>query len=585
MNIREKERGVSLIELMLAIAVFVIGSAAVIQLFIGSQISMNHSLEKLQASFLAKEGIESVRSTRDTGFNNIVHGVFQDTVLLNGKEFGREIDISSFREGEVEVVSTITWVSAAREGSFSLVEYITDWRSGTTQAGGGGSTGITVNLGQIEEGQAALVTWNSISGAEEYRIELYINGLLEEYIIKGGTSHTFSSFLFFNGDEVYVRIRAEATESNPASSYFQSAIRVVGSLQHNPPGSVSLQEVSAGGSASVSWGSVATAGEYRVVAYVNDGQVGVVNTENLSVSFSCGSCVAGDEIYIRVRVEESINYLASDYAQSNTRIVFGNYIQASGGDSVYTFVGDGNNGIVGQTYKVHEFRSTGSASFNITHVPGESFVEYLIIGGGGGGSAMTGGGAGGYREGTTSVSVQSYPIVVGAGGQVYDGINQPGISGGNSSVFGFIATGGGGGGAEGSSDPAPSGGSGGGGHLSGGGGNVPSVSPSQGNNGAGMGAATSGCAGDGGGGGGAGSAGLGRNGGSGRASFFTGISVVRAGGGAGELNLDCGGASGDGGSGGGGGSRIAGESGKGGGGGSRAGGGHGIVIVRYLIDN
>ena len=165
--------------------------------------------------------------------------------------------------------------------------------------------------------------------------------------------------------------------------------------------------------------------------------------------------------------------------------------------------------------RIHTF--TGPGTFQVTSLsptPANNAVAYLIVGGGGGadggsGSSASGAGAGGYREGRTNpitpytasplaaacsaitVSVQSYPIVVGAGG---GGTNANGgtptnqASGNVSSALGLSAAGGGSGNPGGAPTAGNPGGSGGGGSgnnppAAGGSGNIPSVSPSQGNDG------------------------------------------------------------------------------------------------------
>ena len=172
-----------------------------------------------------------------------------------------------------------------------------------------------------------------------------------------------------------------------------------------------------------------------------------------------------------------------------------NYIEATGG--TITTSGD---------FKIHTF--TGDGNFVVTKVGnpagGPSVTDYLVVAGGGGGGyqSTSGGGAGGMREAhSTPVSgsytasplatptgltltVQTYPISVGAGGAGSTGAGATGTSGVNS-VFSTITSAGGGGGGSDGSGAGGNGGSGGGGaNGSGGGtGNTPPVSPSQGNNG------------------------------------------------------------------------------------------------------
>ena len=113
-----------------------------------------------------------------------------------------------------------------------------------------------------------------------------------------------------------------------------------------------------------------------------------------------------------------------------------------------------------KTYRCHTFR--GSGKFLVS--AGTADVDYLIVaGGGGGGNAGTsrasgGGGAGGYKQnvsGSITVTAQTYPITVGAGGA-------EAANGSDSVALGVTSTGGGTGGDD-SSDAPSTGGSGGGG--------------------------------------------------------------------------------------------------------------------------
>jgi hypothetical protein len=182
------------------------------------------------------------------------------------------------------------------------------------------------------------------------------------------------------------------------------------------------------------------------------------------------------------------------------------YVAATGG--TVTCCGD---------YKIHTF--TGPGTFTVCSVgnpTGSTTVDYLVVAGGGGGGRYTagGGGAGGFRYSNSTfpvacapgaplasataipVSVQGYPITVGAGGASLAGspalgpLNSSNGNDGTNSVFSTITSAGGGGGGgcggiTGASSQRP-GGSGGGAARSqptGGSGNTPPTSPPQGNNG------------------------------------------------------------------------------------------------------
>ena len=282
--------------------------------------------------------------------------------------------------------------------------------------------------------------------------------------------------------------------------------------------------------------------------------------------------------------------------------------------------------------KIHTFTGPGTFTVESTATaPANNAVGYLVVAGGGGGSGGSsgdgggGGGAGGYREGRTNpvtpytasplvtcghtVSAQSYPITVGAGGTGTNVFQTPGNAGSASIFSSFTSAGGGGGGAN--TTAATSGGSGGGGGAGGSGphpgnsGNTPPVSPPQGNNGGEGGTlGTPGTDQRGGGGGGATAVGQpsqpsdkGGDGGAGGTTNITGSPVAYAGGGGGmsaPTNTSADGAGGTGGGGAGSSgnsSAVAGTGNTGGGGGgsgnsggpttSGASGGSGIVIIRY----
>jgi hypothetical protein len=270
-------------------------------------------------------------------------------------------------------------------------------------------------------------------------------------------------------------------------------------------------------------------------------------------------------------------------------------------------------------FKIHSF--TGDADFVVSQVGniigGPGNVDYLVIAGGGAGSGGGhggGGGAGGFRTtfpsptcnaGTFPISVQTYPITVGAAGASPGACGQKGVPG-SVSTFSTITSAGGGAGVgnPGYSPSCASGGSGGGGAgpgPSGGTGNTPPVSPPQGNNG-GSGVYAGPRYGTGGGGGagavgGNGSSSAAGNGGVGLANSISASSVTYAGGGGGS-SWDSGpqgtGGSGGGGAGSGGGTGGTGTANTGGGGGGASrsactsptcavggSGGSGIVIIRY----
>ena len=316
----------------------------------------------------------------------------------------------------------------------------------------------------------------------------------------------------------------------------------------------------------------------------------------------------------------------------------GTGMQATGG-----VISDYNDG--GTIYRAHIFTSTGD--FDVTSLSTDpnipSNIDYLMVAGGGGGGGgspgsytsggVGGGGAGGLLTASSQpVSVQSYPIVIGAGGVGGTGrsgsAGDTGGTGGNTTFYSLTAYGGGGGGKH--HTVGANGGSGGGGGAGGSGtekaGGSSPYNPPQGNAGGHAWTSPGSPPGiyQGGGGGGAGEAGKPGDpsdappdwgfGGAGTASVYAegpGNPITYAGGGGGGLNHSSGDgayAARSGGTGGGGAGSIrnppggisddaiSGTAGLGGGGGGAnvvssginpilfgANGGSGTVVVRYKI--
>ena len=326
---------------------------------------------------------------------------------------------------------------------------------------------------------------------------------------------------------------------------------------------------------------VLTPGSSVTVIQDNSGLVSFASSGSVNLLSSTGNFEsAGQNSVINILCLSSNEYrLSGDMSRFVPIVASGGTVSESSG------------------YRYHTFTSNGN--FVVSSTGSDSEVEYLVVAGGGG-SSVGGGGAGGYVSGVSSVSVNSYAIVVGAGGSPGSPISSNGTNGSNSTFNSIVAIGGGvGGGSQ------LSGGSGG----SGGGGGWDSGTSSGGAGTVGQGFAggpSSGTYYDGGGGGGGASAagtaaiaitdslGQGGNGGAGK-QWLNGSYYAGGGGGGANTNSSAL-TGGDPGIGGGGtGSRVnngagtAGQVNTGGGAGggdpegAGASGGSGIVIIRYPI--
>jgi hypothetical protein len=293
----------------------------------------------------------------------------------------------------------------------------------------------------------------------------------------------------------------------------------------------------------------------------------------------------------------SITITCTNFLANSTFSLYG--IAAFGTTPVLAPKATGGNRIENDgTYWIHTFLSSGT----FTPQVGLSCDVLVVAGGGGGGDRVGGGGgAGGFRTATgQSLTIQNYPVTVGAGGAGGNNpsVGTPGVAGNDSVLDSITSTGGGRGGCFGTANRPTTGGSGGGAGAgdanntlqAGAAGNTPSTSPSQGNSG-GSGNNNANVAVPygyvGGGGGGSASAGTGGvvssgggTGGSGTSNSYSGSSVTYAAGGNGCPSYnnpsETQGATGG---------TNTGNGGGGSGGGTYSGGagGSGIVIIRYPI--
>jgi hypothetical protein len=240
-----------------------------------------------------------------------------------------------------------------------------------------------------------------------------------------------------------------------------------------------------------------------VVDYTNTFQ-----TNNLTITPNGSQKIGGTNASASLSTEgQSVTFIYVDDTEgwkniqdSTSNEVGQTFITATGGNAVVTSA-CGN-------FKTHIFTAPGNFVVSgIATCSEANKADYVVVAGGaaGGTGRGGGGGAGGFRLSNDTctpaptmsplsnptgitVSAQTYPIVVGAGGAA---VPSPPADAGNpgsvSSGLGISSAGGGGGGSGPGAPGAENGGSGGGGNFNApgnkGSGNTPPVSPPQGNDG------------------------------------------------------------------------------------------------------
>lgn len=147
MSFLHHQKGQSLIELLVAMGVFVLAVSTISFLIIDSYVSNRAGRERIKATFLAEEGLEAAKSIRDnnwagladlsdgsyhgiaTSGNNWIFQGTEDDISDQLREGKREIIVKTIDSDRREVTSQVTWkLTEGRSQKVSLVTYLTNWR-------------------------------------------------------------------------------------------------------------------------------------------------------------------------------------------------------------------------------------------------------------------------------------------------------------------------------------------------------------------------------------------------------------------------------------------------------------------------
>jgi type II secretory pathway pseudopilin PulG len=154
---QSKELGQSLVEIIIAVSIFVVIAGSAVVVVLGSMSSSRLGEEETQASFYAVEGLEVAKSIKNKNWMDLQDGdhglskssgewVFVGASDSNGSndKFTRVVNVSSVYRGidgnivdsggsvdsdTKKVTSTISWdFTPGRPDSVQMVEYLTNWQ-------------------------------------------------------------------------------------------------------------------------------------------------------------------------------------------------------------------------------------------------------------------------------------------------------------------------------------------------------------------------------------------------------------------------------------------------------------------------
>lgn len=131
-------RGISLVEVILSSALFVLLVTALGGSLVYGRESARLSGDRSRAIFLAAEGLEAARNIRDNNFSNLVDGTYGLATSSNEWTFSgssdstgiftREITISSIDADSKQVTAEVSWQQTPqRIGTTSLTTYLNNW--------------------------------------------------------------------------------------------------------------------------------------------------------------------------------------------------------------------------------------------------------------------------------------------------------------------------------------------------------------------------------------------------------------------------------------------------------------------------
>ena len=131
-------KGQSIIELLIAMGVFILGVSVIAFLVIDAYVSDRLGKELTQATFLAEEGLEASRFIRDGDWASLTdgdHGIstLASSWIFSGTsntidKFTRVVTVEPVDSVRKKVTSLVTWnLTDLRSEEVSLVEYLTDW--------------------------------------------------------------------------------------------------------------------------------------------------------------------------------------------------------------------------------------------------------------------------------------------------------------------------------------------------------------------------------------------------------------------------------------------------------------------------
>ncbi len=130
-------KGFSLIEVILAAALFGIYASALLGMLAYGNETAIRAADRARSVFLAEEGLEAARTLRSTlwnGTNDGQYGLTSTpsgwTLLTNGDnigKFSRQITVSSIDSSAKKITSAVSWLQGGNPVTTTFAAILTNW--------------------------------------------------------------------------------------------------------------------------------------------------------------------------------------------------------------------------------------------------------------------------------------------------------------------------------------------------------------------------------------------------------------------------------------------------------------------------
>ncbi len=321
----EYKKGFSLVEALLASAVFALLAMAVVGSYLYGQESTALSGNRAKAVYLAEEGLEAVRNIRDADFANLSDGTFglsssADHWSFSGSSdandiFTRNVTISTVDQNRKIVNSTVTWQqNGQRNGRVSLVTYLTYWQKlglGDWAApfleGFLDIPGTQYYLGKLQVSGNYVYATRAGSASPNFFV-IDVSDTTSPTVVGSLTIPSIPINVFIDGNYAYVTSSNSSAELNIVDISNPSAPSIVASF--NAPGSLSAQ------------GVYVTGGKAYLVGTVNAGQgFCIVDVSNPLAPALLGTTGLNSAMGFEVVVSSNYAYVASEHNSQEIQVI------------------------------------------------------------------------------------------------------------------------------------------------------------------------------------------------------------------------------------------------------------------------